>query len=597
MNTVKKRKRLLVQVSLLLLVVFIVTFTLIGVVVTKGMKNVYLRSKEEMMDKDLMKFTKDLTDIAGLSKIIKYWENDPGKMETKLTDKESDLLHDELSFSPTEEEINNASETSLRNYAWQQLQMLALVYAYYVNNGAYSNIQLIDVSQKDAPVILADGKRDAEVYDVEDFTFTVILGESPDLTQYPSFDKIVNSNEQIRSLYEDTSPGKGEHYYVGYKPVYIDGKLKCILCLTYDCTEYYGTLNAYFILNVLFGMAVLVLANLFVLMYLNRKAIRPLSEINKGVIDYMNDKDSSAVCEKMSRIKTNNEIEKLSEIFSELALEIDRYNEENLKLNSEREHAIAEMSMASDIQSSQLPSKFPAFPDRDEFELFASMTPAKEVGGDFYDFFLIDNDHLGLVMADVSDKGVPAALFMMMSKMLINNYAMEGFTPLEVIRKTNETICKNNTAKMFVTVWFGILEIPTGKVRAVNAGHEYPAIKHGSGEFELFKDKHGLVVGAKKNLRSYEYEFTLEEGSTLFLYTDGVAEATDSELQLFGTSRMIEALNRQPDAAPEKLLENVRSAVNEFVGDAPQFDDLTMLAVTIKRTGSPASDAVTEPGT
>ena len=174
MNTVKKRKRLLVQVSLLLLVVFIVTFTLIGVVVTKGMKNVYLRSKEEMMDKDLMKFTKDLTDIAGLSKIIKYWENDPGKMETKLTDEESDLLHDELSFSPTEEEINNASETSLRNYAWQQLQMLALAYAYYVNNGAYSNIQLIDVSQKDAPVILADGKRDAE----ETFTFSYNVSQA-----------------------------------------------------------------------------------------------------------------------------------------------------------------------------------------------------------------------------------------------------------------------------------------------------------------------------------------------------------------------------------------------------------------------------------
>jgi sigma-B regulation protein RsbU (phosphoserine phosphatase) len=209
------------------------------------------------------------------------------------------------------------------------------------------------------------------------------------------------------------------------------------------------------------------------------------------------------------------------------------------------------------------------------------MTPAKEVGGDFYDFFLIDNDHLGIVMADVSGKGVPAALFMMMSKILVNNYAMMGESPAKVLEQVNAQICKNNEEEMFVTVWFGVLEISTGKITAANAGHEYPIVKKADGSFELFKDKHGFVIGGMEGMRYKEYEFTLEKGGSLFLYTDGVAEATNAGNELFGTDRMLEALNTEPEAAPEKLLSNMQKAVDDFVGDAPQFDDLTMLSVKL----------------
>ena len=209
------------------------------------------------------------------------------------------------------------------------------------------------------------------------------------------------------------------------------------------------------------------------------------------------------------------------------------------------------------------------------------MTPAKEVGGDFYDFFLIDNDHLGMVMADVSGKGVPAALFMMMSKILVNNYALMGGSPAKVLEQVNNQICKNNEEEMFVTVWFGVLEISTGKVTAANAGHEYPILKKAGGEFELFKDKHGFVIGGMDGMRYKDYEFTLEKGGTLFLYTDGVAEATNAQNELFGTDRMIEALNKDAAASPTDLLNNMKQAVDEFVGEAPQFDDLTMLGVKL----------------
>ena len=282
-----------------------------------------------------------------------------------------------------------------------------------------------------------------------------------------------------------------------------------------------------------------------------------------------------------SNIHTGDELEKLSVSFEKMDCELRTYIAENTKIAAEKERIGAELDMAKNIQAGQLPSKFPAFPDRTEFDIYASMTPAKEVGGDFYDFFFTDNDHLVMVIADVSGKGVPAALFMMASKILINNYAMMGLSAHEILERTNETICKNNQLKMFVTVWIGILEISTKKVTAANAGHEYPILRQPNGKFEIFKDKHGFVIGGIKGKKYKEYEFTMQKGSTLFVYTDGVPEATNANEELFNMERLVETLNQKPDAMPQQLLINVHEAVNAFVGDAPQFDDLTMLAVTL----------------
>ena len=242
----------------------------------------------------------------------------------------------------------------------------------------------------------------------------------------------------------------------------------------------------------------------------------------------------------------------------------------------------SELNLASAIQADMLPNIFPPFPGRSEFDLYASMNPAKEVGGDFYDFFLVDDDHLCMVMADVSGKGVPAALFMMASKIILANNAMMGKSPAQILTDTNAAICSNNREEMFVTVWLGILEISTGKLTAANAGHEYPVLKHGNGQFELYKDKHGFVIGGMDGVKYQEYELTLEPGSKLFLYTDGVPEATDAQTNLFGADRMLEALNKDPAAPPEQVLKNVRASVDEFVKDAEQFDDLTMLCLEYK---------------
>ena len=250
-----------------------------------------------------------------------------------------------------------------------------------------------------------------------------------------------------------------------------------------------------------------------------------------------------------------------------------------------------ELNMATEIQASMLPSIFPPFPDRQEFDIYASMDPAKEVGGDFYDFFMIDDDHLAVVIADVSGKGIPAALFMMSSKILINDHALTGGSPAEILGRVNKQVCSNNEADMFVTVWLGILEISTGKLTTASAGHEYPMINT-NGKYELLKDKHGLAVGAMEMSRYKNTEIQLKKGDSIFVYTDGVAEATNANNELFGTERTVNALNAVPEgASQQEVLTGVRAAVDAFVKEAPQFDDLTM--VGIKYNG-PADNAETE---
>lgn len=189
-------------------------------------------------------------------------------------------------------------------------------------------------------------------------------------------------------------------------------------------------------------------------------------------------------------------------------------------------------------------------------------------------------------MADVSGKGVPAALFMMMSKNLINNYAMQGGSPARVLEQANEAICRHNEVEMFVTVWLGVLEISTGRITAANAGHEYPVIKKANGEFELLKGKHGFVIGGMEGMKYKDYEFYLEKGGAIFLYTDGVPEATNSDNVLFGTDRLLSALNKDKNAEPKAMLQNVKAAVDKFVGNAEQFDDMTMLGLIYKGNGN-----------
>ena len=309
------------------------------------------------------------------------------------------------------------------------------------------------------------------------------------------------------------------------------------------------------------------------------KVVRPIEHMTKRVNALSG---SDGVFEMEPIYRTKDEIEVLAESFATLSKRTRDYITQITQITAEKERISTELSLATKIQASMLPSIFPPYPERPEFDLFASMDPAKEVGGDFYDFFLVDDDHLCVVIADVSGKGVPAALFMMASKIILQSCAMLGQQPAEILTKTNEAICSNNPESMFVTAWVGILEISTGKLTAANAGHEYPILKAPNGDFEVYKDRHGLVIGGMAGLRYRQYELTMEPGSKLFLYTDGVPEATDAKQQLFGLDRTVAALNEAKNETPRQTLKTVRRKVDEFVEDAEQFDDLTMLCLEYK---------------
>ncbi len=326
------------------------------------------------------------------------------------------------------------------------------------------------------------------------------------------------------------------------------------------------------------SLAVVALVTVLIVIRMARRISSPIIELSNSV-ERVGTGDLEYKCD----INSEDEIGKLSKSFETMTVSLKEYIDNYTKVTAEKERIGAELNVATRIQADMLPSIFPAFPERHEFDIYATMNPAKEVGGDFYDFFLIDENHLALVMADVSGKGVPAALFMVIAKTLIKNRAQmskndEGqYSTAQILSYVNEQLCEGNEEDMFVTVWLGILDIRTGQGIESNAGHEHPAIRRAGGDYELIKTRHSVAVATMDGVKFRENTFELHPGDSLFVYTDGVAEATNSEDELFGTDRMIDALNEKKDCDQKDILFNMKTRIDEFVGDAPQFDDITML--------------------
>lgn len=322
------------------------------------------------------------------------------------------------------------------------------------------------------------------------------------------------------------------------------------------------------------GFIIIVIGVYFISKVFADRVVQPLLFLQKDV-----QMISKGNLEHRAKIIQDDEIGELANAFNNMSASLQEYIKNLSSVMAEKERIGAELNVATQIQADMLPSIFPAFPEREEFDIYATMQPAKEVGGDFYDFFLIDDDHLAVVIADVSGKGVPAALFMVIAKTLLKNRAQMGDSPAKVLEVVNNQLCENNKAEMFVTVWFGVMQISTGKVVAANAGHEKPIIRKADGEFEIFKDKHGFVMGGMEGMKYKEYEFEIEKGGCLFVYTDGVPEATSSDSELFGMERLVQVLNEEKDAPLPDILKSVKGSIDKFVKDAPQFDDITMLAL------------------
>ena len=337
---------------------------------------------------------------------------------------------------------------------------------------------------------------------------------------------------------------------------------------------------------VMAGVTIL-LAILFILL-VNHSIVLPINRLAAAASSFVDEKNAeekgpSGISQ--LNIHTGDEIEALYKAVKKMEIDIDQFIVHISKITAEKERIGAELNVATQIQADMLPRIFPAFPERKEFDIYATMNPAKEVGGDFYDFFLIDEDHLAVVIADVSGKGVPAALFMVIAKTLIKNHAQNREDPGSVFTQTNAQLCEGNDAGLFVTAWMGVLEISTGKFVYVNAGHNPPLLKHAGGGYEWLKSRPGFVLAGMEGIRYRENSLQMEPGDCLYLYTDGVTEATNEKQELFGEIRLQTVLNETPDLPVDRLLQKVKQSIDTFAGEAEQFDDITMLGLEYKEKG------------
>ncbi|MBQ3546049.1 MAG: SpoIIE family protein phosphatase [Lachnospiraceae bacterium] len=348
--------------------------------------------------------------------------------------------------------------------------------------------------------------------------------------------------------------------------------------------ERYTFLRNLCIIMLIVALAILILF-IFVVDKSIIKPINSLSSAARRFVDNMSsgeDENNESVFNEL-KINTKDEIENLLHSVQFMEKELHDYINNLSKVTAEKERIGTELNIATQIQADMLPSIFPAFPERSEFDIYATMSPAKEVGGDFYDFFMVDDRHLAIVIADVSGKGVPAALFMVIGKTLIKDHTGPGCDLGEVFTKVNNMLCESNSEGLFITAFEGVLDLVTGEFVFVNAGHECPYVYRKGKAYELYKLRPCFVLAGMENMKYTVGSLKLEEGDKIFQYTDGVTEATSLDEELYGDDRLEAVLNKNKDKAPAELLPLVKEDIDKFVGEAPQFDDITMLCLEYKK--------------
>ena len=518
--------------------------------------------------------------IMGSIGFLTYYNGIVGRYET--------YLHDILKLAMTEidgDDLERCVREKSKSEQYERTQdFLNRIKEYYDIKYIYI-VKPMNLDETDnmmdvmAGITRAEAEEDYDYYSVE---LGRLTGDyySPEIVRY-YVDACATPGEV--SFYRNKSEEFG-YMYTGMIPILDSaGEPVAVLAADLSMQEITRVWQRYWMIV---GAEILILVTFFLFsmyQWLRKRVIAPLKQLEEVSASFVESsrqtQDPSRIDYKRADIHTGDEMEVLSDALNAMFDDTRRYMTNLLSVTAEKEKIGAELNVATQIQADMLPRIFPAFPDRREFDLYAFMHPAREVGGDFYDFFLIDEDHLCMVIADVSGKGVPAALFMVIAKTLIKNQAMMGDDPADILGKVNEQLCEGNEAMLFVTVWISILTISTGKGIAANAGHEHPVIRRAGGSYELVIYRHSPAVAAMEGMRFRQHSFELHPGDRLFVYTDGVPEATNAESELFGNERMLDVLNSQPDRKPHARLEAMKREIDVFVGEAPQFDDITMLCL------------------
>ena len=386
-----------------------------------------------------------------------------------------------------------------------------------------------------------------------------------------------NPPEEIELVNDD----KYGYIASAYSPVFnSSGEPVAVVGVDVYMPDLQANMREFLVAVVVTIMLVVLVAILLCFFFVKRKIVNPINKIrdaSRSMVENLENEESMEVS-----VKTGNEIEELFDSFKQMYGDVRDYINQLSVVTAEKERIGAELDVAAHIQASMLPCIFPAFPERKEIDIYATMDPAKEVGGDFYDFFMVDDRHLAIVMADVSGKGIPAALFMVIGKTLIKDHTTPGRDLGKVFTAVNNLLCEANSEGLFITAFEGVLDFVTGEFNFVNAGHEIPFVCKADGAFEPYKIRPGFVLAGMEDVRYRAGSMILEPGDKIFQYTDGVTEATNIHNKLYGMERLEVILNKVKCGTPHEILPAVKADVDEFVGEAPQFDDITMLCLEYK---------------
>lgn len=378
------------------------------------------------------------------------------------------------------------------------------------------------------------------------------------------------------------------YMYTGLK-VIRDSNQKAIAVLAADISMNQIRTDYYHYLKIV-TVNTLILTALFLLvlkMWMTHRIIRPIDRMKQASENFVENSRTEREPEKLKfcdpDVKTGDEMESLSRSLITMSEDLKKYMVDLMNESRQKERIESELNIATHIQASMLPCIFPPFPDCPEFDIYAEMTPAREVGGDFYDFFMTDENHIALVAADVSGKGVPAALFMVIGKTLLKDYSGFEETPADVFMRVNNILCESNTEELFITAFEGILDLRTGEMQFANAGHEKPIIYHkDENKWEVYQTRPGFVLAGMEGMKYRPDSLTLKEGDRIVLYTDGIPEAVNQNEEQYGMERFVESLYRHVDKSCDQMIKGVKADLEEYTEGTEQFDDITILCMEFK---------------
>ncbi len=573
----KKGQKIVVQIGAIIIVLFALVTMAVGNMVTMASFSTALSTNMTMFENYMDTLASYMDEYRSLTWLMDYWKDNAESLqedELLLSGKVDidDILDDlskETAKDITEKEAGSLPAEDQRRFAvFCYIDIQDTFWMYQgEDNDIFIFLTMTDHEGDEPFVIMANAPKEEGLF----------LGLTGDLDAIQ--ETIDNTDDAKRAeiwKWAFTTPEKLMAFGTRVPVDEYRGAAKAEMLGAFEADLVYGDMVfTEHIRNEVILMMLAVLALILTGLYFI--VPRPLVRLKKYVSEYSNTKNTDELVNKLSAIRSRNEIGAFADEFSSLALEMDRYTREMEVLAGERERVATELNVATNIQMQMLPH---VFPENEKFKLNASSVPAKEVGGDFYDCYMIDDDHLALTIADVSGKGVPAALFMAVSKTMIKNRTIVGGTPSDIIHDVNNWLCEGNDSCMFVTVWHGILTVSTGELVCTNAGHEYPGIRSGSDPFRLIRTEHAVPLGLMPDAEFEDEHYVLSSGDALFVYTDGVPEAHSADDSMFEENGLESVLSEvSKDDTPEDIVKRVSDAVNKFAEDAAQYDDLTMMCL------------------